>query len=58
MNHGEALKEEVWRKALLEELNSIERNQTWQLITTKQASNRNQVDFQSEIEHKWVNSQT
>ena len=32
VGYVEALKEEVWKKAMLEELAAIERNNTWKLV--------------------------
>lgn len=35
VNFEDALKEKVWREAMVDELKAIERNQTWELIVVK-----------------------
>ena len=46
INYKEALKIDVWKRAMVEELQSIERNQIWELI--------NLPDKKKKIDVKWV----
>jgi len=46
INYKEAMKIHVWRRAMVEELQSIERNQTWELV--------NLLDKKTKIDVKWV----
>jgi len=46
INYKEALKIDVWKRAMVEELQSIERNQTWELV--------NLPDKKKKIDVKWV----
>jgi len=46
INYKEALKTNVWRRAMVEELQSIEKNQTWELV--------NFPEKKKKIDVKWV----
>jgi len=46
INYKEATKIDVWKRAMVEELQSIERNQTWELV--------NLLDKKKKIDVKWV----
>jgi len=46
INYKEALKNDVWRRAMVEEIQSIEKNQTWELV--------NLPDKKRKIDVKWV----
>lgn len=46
VNYKEALKTDVWKRAMVEELQSIEKNQTWELVDLP--------DKKKKIDVKWV----
>jgi len=46
INYKEAMKIDVWKRSMIEELQSIERNQTWKLV--------NLLDKKKKIDVKWV----
>jgi len=46
VNYKEALKTDVWKRAMVEELRSIEKNQTWELVDLP--------DKKKKIDVKWV----